>query len=92
MQSEARIDAGFVVSAGWFFSVCTGLIASRLAPTGELCKPQTQCGSEPARDGGAEDNKKPADNHSSAGFVTSSTGTQAWRSCIRASCRSSNDG
>jgi hypothetical protein len=36
--------------------------------------------------------KKPADNHSSAGFVISSPETQAWRSCIRANCRSSIDG
>ncbi len=50
MQNEARVDAGFVVSAGWFFSVCASLIASKLAPTVDLCKPQTPCGSELARD------------------------------------------
>ncbi|KAA0975683.1 hypothetical protein FQ185_09400 [Pseudomonas sp. ANT_H12B] len=34
-----------------FCSVWTVAIASRLAPTFDLCTPQIPCGSEPARDG-----------------------------------------
>ncbi|MVV50798.1 hypothetical protein EJA72_21530 [Pseudomonas sp. PB120] len=36
--------------------VCSGAIASKLAPTLDLCRPQKPCGSEPARDGGTSFN------------------------------------
>ena len=49
-------------------------------------------GARLARDGARTGNKKPADDHSSAGFFTAGASVYARRSCIRASCRSSIDG
>jgi hypothetical protein len=77
------------------FRAADGLIAGKPAPTGYLLSADfvcdiNHCGSWLAGDSARTGNKKPADDHSSAGFFI--TGLYARRSCIRANCRSSIDG